>query len=112
MVNSKCASGQPLQMTDASLPVTVSTTAAISTIVSCVAMTAPNTISGTTTNGTKAFANTAVASDTGRDFQNRMLRSRRSLLSALRQKKKLTTTPVIMIAIAEMANGAAMAGAG
>ena len=41
--------------------------------------------SGSTRNGMLAFASTVVTSETGRDFQNRMLRSRRSRCSASMQ---------------------------
>ena len=41
--------------------------------------------SGRTTSGMLAFENTVVRSETGSDFQNRMLRSRRSPCSASRQ---------------------------
>jgi hypothetical protein len=37
---------------------------------------------GMMTNGTKALASTVVVSETGNDFQNRMLRSRRSAYRA------------------------------
>jgi hypothetical protein len=42
-------------------------------------------ITGRTTSGIVAFERTVVRSETGRDFQKRMLRSRRSLCRASRQ---------------------------
>src|SRR5471032_17796 len=49
------------------------------------AMQTPNTINGATTSAVAAFDNTVMVSDTGSDFQNSMLRSRRSSCSAPRQ---------------------------
>ena len=42
-------------------------------------------IAGATTIAMTAFDSTVIGSDTGSDFQNRMLRSRRSSYSAPRQ---------------------------
>jgi hypothetical protein len=54
-------------------------------MVSCMVTTIARTSSGRTTRGMLAFERTVVRSETGSDFQNSMLRSRRSLCSASRQ---------------------------
>ena len=52
---------------------------------SCVASARPKATAGVTASGTKNLESTVVVSDTGIDFQKRMLRSRRSPFSASRQ---------------------------
>ena len=51
----------------------------------CRAMVIANVSRGKTTNGIFAFASTVVRSETGSDFQKRMLRSRRSPYNASAQ---------------------------
>ena len=52
---------------------------------SCTTTVSANESSGRITSGMLAFDSTVVRSETGSDFQNRMLRSRRSPCSASRQ---------------------------
>jgi hypothetical protein len=54
-------------------------------ITRCVAITSAIMIAGITTNGIAAFAATVVVSETGSDYQNKMLRLLRSPCSVLRQ---------------------------
>src|SRR5947208_16084780 len=60
----------------------------------CKRMMMAKIITGRTTSGIVAFERTVVRSETGSDFQNRMLRSRRSLCSAERQEKTPTMKAV------------------
>ncbi len=67
------------------MPLASSTALLSSTINIHKAIVTPKVINGRMTIGMLAFESTVVRSDTGSDFQNRMLRSRRSLCSASRQ---------------------------
>ena len=58
---------------------------ALSTMISCTQTTIAKLIIGRTASGMIAFESTVVRSETGNDFQKRMLRSRRSPCSASRQ---------------------------
>jgi hypothetical protein len=63
-------------------------------------MVSPKASSGRTARGTIAFETTVVPSETGSDFQNRMVRSRRSPFSASRQYRIPTMTVVMAIILA------------
>src|SRR5262249_16283012 len=74
-------------------------------ITSCVAIVSTKAKSGTTTIGMLAFERTVAVSETGSDFQNRMLRSRRSTYSASRQKSSTTRKVTTIINTATRSNG-------
>src|ERR1035438_5306625 len=59
-------------------PLAITTALLSSSMSHCMATVTATVSSGRITSGMLAFASTVVASDTGSDFQNRMLRSRRS----------------------------------
>ncbi len=65
-------------------PLASSTALLSSSMIHCVATVIAKVSSGRITSGMLAFESTVVRSETGSDFQNRMLRSRRSPCSASR----------------------------
>ena len=66
-------------------PLASTTALLISNMSHCRATVIAKVSSGKITSGIHAFASTVVTSDTGSDFQKRMLRSRRSPCNASRQ---------------------------
>ena len=79
------ASGIWTHSIDGLMPFADNTALLASNITTCVATVATKVTSGITRTAMLAFETTAVRSETGIDFQNKMLRSRRSPYRASRQ---------------------------
>jgi hypothetical protein len=72
------SNGKSLHSGDALIPCKLSISVPISRVANWIAQMIAKAIAGMIANGIIALARTVVVSDIGSDFQNRMLRSRRS----------------------------------